>query len=243
MAYAAGGSIWENDDSYIYKSEPTQVNEMYYLYHVDFENTAPNNNDITKIIHDAGTNFAWTGTYWDALGGTVDFSDYYNREQVDGKLQEQYSALENYYSKTSVDSMLSSKSDKTAIVFTQNASSISVELGSNSDNKEFRIVDNASSPTSLSEIGTATINVSITNGSFNNDYITGLTFRTAATGTITMSYTGTGILQWVGTDCDVQDGYSVFTPQNSMTYDIVFYFNGARFVGLVNGYEELNVEK
>jgi hypothetical protein len=153
------------------------------------------------------------------------------------------SSLNNYYNKTAVDSLLSSKSDKTAIVFIQNASSISFELGSNSDNKEFRIVDNVSSPTVLSQIGTATINVSIMNGSFNNDYITGLTFRTAATGTITMSYTGTGILQWVGTDCDVQDGYSVFTPQNSMTYDIVFYFNGARFVGLVNGYEELNVEK
>lgn len=33
----------------------------------------------------AGTNVAWTGTAWDALGGWVDFSNYYTKEEVDGK--------------------------------------------------------------------------------------------------------------------------------------------------------------
>ena len=32
----------------------------------------------------AGTNVAWTGTTWDALGGWVDFSNYYTKEEVDG---------------------------------------------------------------------------------------------------------------------------------------------------------------
>ena len=32
----------------------------------------------------AGTNVAWTGTAWDALGGWVDFSNYYTKEEVNG---------------------------------------------------------------------------------------------------------------------------------------------------------------
>ena len=31
----------------------------------------------------AGTNYAWTGTDWDALGGTVDLSSYYTKSQTD----------------------------------------------------------------------------------------------------------------------------------------------------------------
>lgn len=62
------------------------VNETYYFYNADFASTPPGTDKITKIINEGGTNFAWTGTAWDALGGTVDFSDYYTRAQVDGKI-------------------------------------------------------------------------------------------------------------------------------------------------------------
>lgn len=33
--------------------------------------------------HPAGTNWAWTGTAWDALGGAIDLSAYYNKTQAD----------------------------------------------------------------------------------------------------------------------------------------------------------------
>lgn len=42
-----------------------------------------------KEAHDnvpAGTNWAWDGQAWDALGGTIDLSAYYNKSQVDSAI-------------------------------------------------------------------------------------------------------------------------------------------------------------
>lgn len=36
--------------------------------------------------HSAGTNYAWTGTEWDALAGSIDLSNYYNKTEVDGAI-------------------------------------------------------------------------------------------------------------------------------------------------------------
>ena len=36
--------------------------------------------------HPAGTNWAWTGTAWDALGGAIDLSAYYNKTQADAAI-------------------------------------------------------------------------------------------------------------------------------------------------------------
>ncbi|MBP3359942.1 MAG: hypothetical protein J6N52_03740 [Clostridia bacterium] len=73
-------------------------------------------------------------------------------------------------------------------------------------------------------------------GVYPNDYISGLSFSVGDTAP-EISYSGSGILNWVGTDCSVSDGLSVFAPKASMRYDIVFYYNGAQFVGLVNGFK------
>ena len=37
--------------------------------------------------HPAGTNWAWTGTEWDALAGSIDLSGYYTSEQVDAAIK------------------------------------------------------------------------------------------------------------------------------------------------------------
>lgn len=37
--------------------------------------------------HPAGTNWAWTGTAWDALGGAIDLSSYYNKAQADAAIK------------------------------------------------------------------------------------------------------------------------------------------------------------
>ena len=50
-------------------------------------------------------------------------------------------------------------------------------------------------------------------------------------------YTEAPILNWVGTDCSMVDGLSIFAPQANTRYDVLFYFNGLGFVGLVNGYK------
>lgn len=36
--------------------------------------------------HPAGTNYAWTGTEWDALAGSIDLSNYYNKSEVEGAI-------------------------------------------------------------------------------------------------------------------------------------------------------------
>lgn len=39
--------------------------------------------------HPAGTNWAWTGSAWDALGGSIDLSNYYNKTEVDKAVKDE----------------------------------------------------------------------------------------------------------------------------------------------------------
>lgn len=68
-----------------------------------------------------------------------------------------------------------------------------------------------------------------------DDYVTSLSFSTGGTAP-QIGYTATGIINWVGTDCSVSEGKSIFAPKANTRYDIVIYFNGMQFVGLVNGF-------
>ena len=79
------------------------------------------------------------------------------------------------------------------------------------------------------------ISISLEDGEYERDYICGLSFDSGATPT-EINYTDTGILNWVGTDCTTSDGLSIFQPSPNTHYDIVFYFNGRHFIGLVNGF-------
>lgn len=65
----------------------------------------------------AGTNYAWDGTQWDPLGGTIDLSDYYTKTQVDDaisaaktELEAADTALEGQI--TTVTNQLNNKVDK-----------------------------------------------------------------------------------------------------------------------------------
>lgn len=65
----------------------------------------------------AGTNYAWDGTQWDPLGGTVDLSGYYTKTQVDDaistaktELEAEDTALEGQI--TTVTNQLNNKVDK-----------------------------------------------------------------------------------------------------------------------------------
>lgn len=83
------------------------------------------------------------------------------------------------------------------------------------------------------------ITIDIPDGEYSEQYISGLVFKSGATAPTIIYTADSHILQWVGTDCATShDGnYSVFIPIINKNYDIVFYFNGTYFVGLVNGYE------
>ena len=91
------------------------------------------------------------------------------------------------------------------------------------DNKEVRLGEASS------------ISFTFGNGEYSDTYTSGLSFDSGATPTA-IDYTDSGILNWVGTDCTTTDGLSIFQPSPNTHYDIVFYFNGTQFIGLVNGF-------
>lgn len=80
-------------------------------------------------------------------------------------------------------------------------------------------------------------NISFTfgDGEYELGYTSGLSFDSGANPTA-IDYTDSGILNWVGTDCTMSNGLSIFQPSANTHYDIVFYFNGTQFIGLVNGF-------
>ncbi len=87
----------------------------------------------------------------------------------------------------------------------------------------------------LSAPAVETISFVIPNGTYNIDFMSALSFDSGENPT-SLVYTGSGILNWVGTDCVNFEGLSIFTPSANTHYDIVFYFNGNQFVGVVNGF-------
>lgn len=115
----------------------------------------------------------------------------------------------------------SDKADKTTVEKSTN-SAYSFEFSA-TDNKEVR----------LGEV--SSISFTFGNGEYSDTYTSGLSFDSGATPTA-IDYTDSGILNWVGTDCTTTDGLSIFQPSANTHYDIVFYFNGTQFIGLVNGF-------
>lgn len=80
------------------------------------------------------------------------------------------------------------------------------------------------------------INFILADGEYDWLFTVGISFKTYATPP-QISYTNSGLIQWVGTDCSLDNGISLFIPSPDTQYDIVIYFNGSHFVGLVNGYK------
>lgn len=67
------------------------------------------------------------------------------------------------------------------------------------------------------------------------DYMLDISFDSGETPT-PVDYVKSPTLNWVGTDCVTSEGLSIFQPSANTHYDIVFYYNGSRIIGLVNGY-------
>lgn len=79
------------------------------------------------------------------------------------------------------------------------------------------------------------ISIKFVDDEYASDYISGLSFNCGDTPT-GFDYTASGIINWVGTDCTKDGDLSIFQPSANTHYDIVFYFNGSQFIGLVNGF-------
>lgn len=49
--------------------------------------------DVYDVLED-GKNYAWTGSAWGDLGGTIDLSNYYTKSEVDGLVGDPFTAEE-----------------------------------------------------------------------------------------------------------------------------------------------------
>lgn len=127
---------------------------------------------------------------------------------------------------------LSSYSQKPTIITDNTSTTYDVEfLGST--NKIIRLTS------ALSEL-----NLIFNNGEYNPDLLINLVFTSGETATHIIpqiSFPNTGIINWIGTDCALSEGKSIFTPSANTRYDIVFSFDGSQLVGYVCGYTPATV--
>ena len=132
-----------------------------------------------------------------------------------------YTELENDSGYLTGHQDISGKADKTNVTnSTDTALSFEFSTNHNTENRTGELT---------------TISFTFGDGEYAEDYISGLSFDSGETPTA-IDYTDSGILNWVGTDCVTSDGLSIFQPSANTHYDIVFYFNGVQFIGLVNGF-------
>lgn len=61
----------------------TTVNTVFYFLGNHITSSTGIQGSIMKILYSAGSNVVWDGLTWDSLPGIIDFSDYYNKTQID----------------------------------------------------------------------------------------------------------------------------------------------------------------
>lgn len=89
----------KNDISTVYKYKGSVANEA----------SLPTENNAVGDVYnceDTGNNFAWEGTKWDKLAGTVDLSNYYTKAQADARTEAIIADtidINNYYTKEQAD--------------------------------------------------------------------------------------------------------------------------------------------
>lgn len=81
----------------------------------------------------------------------------------------------------------------------------------------------------------STLNLKFSTGSYSYTYTSEIIFTSGETAT-QIVYPNTGIINWIGTDCALSDGKSVFIPSPNTRYDVIISFDGKQLVGYVCGY-------
>lgn len=142
---------------------------------------------------------------------------------VDATLKDTLKFYDNYFSNLypRVYSLEDNKADKPTIETSANTS------------YTFDFSDNYNNEVRLT--APSAISIKFVDDEYSQDYISGLSFNCGDTPT-GFDYTASGIINWVGTDCTKDGDLSIFQPSANTHYDIVFYFNGSQFIGLVNGF-------
>lgn len=180
--------------------------------------------DASTTLEGYGITDAYTKEVIDETINTV----YLTMNNQDNQKADKAETISGYgitdaYTKSEIDELLNTKQYKTVAWTWSEATDCQFSLNS-FDNIECRY-----------PLLVESISIDIPDDVYSDTYTSGLSFNSGEIPT-SINYTGSGILNWVGTDCTVSEGYSIFQPSPNTHYDIVFYFNGTQFVGLVNGF-------
>ena len=152
------------------------------------------------------------------------------------ELYEPYPIWGSWYSYSgiiSLNNLLKKKADSTAL--DTKADKPIIETINPGVFYAFNFLNNYNKEIRLLSTGLIEIEFYIANGEYQEDYTAGLSFDSNDTPT-EIIYTSNNIINWVGVDCSTVDGLSILQPSANTHYDIVFYYNGNQFIGLVNGY-------
>ena len=123
-----------------------------------------------------------------------------------------------------LDTLVSKKTDKSIATEYTNTSIV------------FNLYEKNNHIDSFVSVNASSLSIAISDGEYPTDYTASLSFKTGSAAPETSYTANSNTLVWVGSECSVSGSSSVFAPIANKVYDIVFYFNGANFVGLVNGY-------
>ena len=134
-----------------------------------------------------------------------------------------------YYSTVTLDNMFSGKQDKAVYYNPTTAGAITYDL----KNEHNRMTSYIGADAATS------VTISVSNGAYRNDYISGLSFYTGSTPPEVSYPASPYTMRWIGSECVTSGSSSVFSPIANRVYDIIFYFNGGYIVGLVNGYDDI----
>lgn len=174
-----------------------------------------------EVDHTSGSSFS-TGEGFRSMG-----YEYAGSAEVAGRAYDDGNG-NDIVSTYATKEELSSYSQKPTIITDNTSTTYDVEfLGST--NKIIRLTS------ALSEL-----NLTFNDGEYNADLIVNVVFNSGDTAT-QISYPNTGIINWIGTDCALSGGKSIFAPSANMRYDIVFSFDGSQLVGYVCGYTPATV--
>lgn len=212
-------------------------------------NSLSENAQSGKAVSDALTSYALKA---DSLMG-YNIQDAYTKTDVDNITNSLYDELDvTKADKTEIPTKLSELVNDSDLIdratmngmatfvydklYEEKADKTTIETSTNTD-ATFEFSNTYNTEIRLAEVITGTTSISFTfgDGEYSDTYTSGLSFYSGETPTA-IDYTDSGILNWVGTDCTTSDGLSIFQPSANTHYDIVFYFNGMQFIGLVNGY-------
>ena len=196
-------------------------------------NTEYKTGEFVRYINDEGLVEFYECTEAHVSSTTISYSDFNNvtvqYARYSGSTENATMAAADLYGNFIPDTYarkdeLTSYSQKPTIITDSTSTSYTIEfLGST--NKIIRLTAAA-----LSEL-----NLTFHDGEYNADLIVNVVFNSGDTAT-QISYPNTGILNWVGTDCALSNGRSVFIPSPNTRYDVVISFDGTNLLGEVCGY-------